>query len=150
MNNAVMRWTGVALYTLSFFLYAVGSHPPEAPQRGWQCAVEAFVLPLYYIFLGGLSTGQGPFVQHPVGLVAALVTGYINPLFLVTLMYLVRGRRDTVGSLRIVLLLMILCCGVVFYAFQLYPREGFLLWVLGMVLVVSSPGVSRLLQRDRR
>jgi hypothetical protein len=43
---------------------------------------------------------------------------------------------------------MILCCGVVFYAFQLYPREGFLLWVLGMVLVVSSPELSRLLRRD--
>ena len=45
MNDSVMstmRWTGLALYTLSFFLYAVGSQPPEAPQLGWQCAVEAF------------------------------------------------------------------------------------------------------------
>ena len=37
MNDSVMstmRWTGLALYTLSFFLYAVGSQPPEAPQLG--------------------------------------------------------------------------------------------------------------------
>ena len=45
MNDSVMstmRWTGLALYALSFFLYAAGSQPPEAPQLGWQCAVEAF------------------------------------------------------------------------------------------------------------
>ncbi len=143
MNNSAIRWTGVALYVLSFFLYAVGSQPPEAPARGWLCAVEAFVLPLYYI-LGGLFTGEGPFVQRPVGWVAALVTGWINPLFLVTLACLVRDRRDLVGSLRIALLLMILCCGVVFYAFELQPLEGFLFWVLGMVLVVSSPELSSL------
>ena len=62
MNNPVIRWIGLALYLLSFFLYAVGSQPPVAPSRGWPCAVEAFVLPLYYI-LGGLFTGQGPFMQ---------------------------------------------------------------------------------------
>ena len=78
---------------------------------------------------------------------AALVTGWINPLFLVTLWYLVRGRRDTVGSLRIALFLMILCCWVVFYAFEMYPREGFLVWVVGMGLVVSSPELSRLVRR---
>ena len=33
---------------------------------------------------------------------------------------------------------MILLCGVVFYMFGMYPREGFLVWVLGMGLVVSS------------
>ena len=34
-----------------------------------------------------------------------------------------------VGSLRIALFLMILCCWVVFYMFEMYPREGFVLWV---------------------
>ena len=80
---------------------------------------------------------------------AALVTGWINPLFFVTLVFLVRGRQEAVGSLRIALFLMILCCGVVFYAFELHPREGFLLWVAGMGLVVSSPELSRLWRRDR-
>ena len=51
------------------------------------------------------------------------------------------------GRLRIALFLMILCCGVVFYAFEMYPREGFLVWVVGMGLVVSSPELSRLVRR---
>ena len=149
MNDSVMstvRWAGLALYTLSFFLYGVGSQPPQAPQFGWQCAVEAFLLPLYYI-LGSLFTGQGPFFQQPLGWMAALVTGWINPVFFVTLAFLVRGRQEAVGSLRIALFLMILCCWVVFYAFEMYPREGFLLWVVGMGLVVSSPELSRLWRR---
>ena len=54
---STMRWTGLALYALSFFLYGVGSHPPQAPLRGWQCAVEAFLIPLY--ILGGFFTGRG-------------------------------------------------------------------------------------------
>ena len=42
MNDSVMstmsyrtRWAGLALYALSFFLYGVGSQPPQAPQLGW-------------------------------------------------------------------------------------------------------------------
>ena len=143
---STMRWTGLALYALSFFLYGVGSQPPEAPQLGWQCAHEAFLIPLY--ILGGFFTGGGgPFPQQPIGWVAALVTGWINPLFLVTLWYLVRGRQDTVSSLRIALFVMILCCLVVFYSFGMYPREGFFVWVVGMGLVVSSPELSRLVRR---
>ena len=119
----------------------------QAPQLGWQCAVEAFLDPALSI-LGGLSNGEGgPFNQQPLGWVAALVTGWINPLFLVTLWYLVRGRRDTVSNLRIALFVMILCCLVVFYAFEMYPREGFFVWVVGMGLVVSSPELSRLVRR---
>ena len=63
------------------------------------------------------------------------------------LWYLVRGRRGTVSNLGIALFLMILCCWVVFYAFEMYPREGFLLWVAGMGLVLSSPDPSRLVRR---
>ena len=37
--------------------------------------------------------------------------------------------------------------GLALYMFEMYPREGFLLWVVGMGLVVSSPELSRLVRR---
>src|SRR4030095_5780509 len=75
--------------------------------------------------------------------VAMFVTGCINPLFLVTFVAVLRNRQSTVGILRIVLAVMILCCGIVFYMFGMFPREGFLVWVLGMLLVVSSAELGR-------
>ena len=144
MNDSVMstmRFTGLALYTLSFFLYGVGSDPPQSPLRGWYCAVVAIWMPLQIILDNG-----APFSQQPLGWVAALVTGGINPLFLVTLLYLARGHRDAVANLRIALFLMILCCLVVFYAFDMYPREGFFVWVVGMGLVVSSADLSQVVR----
>jgi hypothetical protein len=71
-------------------------------------------------------------------LIALLITGLINPLFLAMFVTVLRRRRHDVDILRLVLVVMMLCCGIVFCAFGMYPREGFLVWVLGMLLVVSS------------
>jgi hypothetical protein len=38
---------------------------------------------------------------------------------------------------------------IVFDSFEMYPREGYLLWVVGMLLVVSSAELSQLLRLDR-
>jgi hypothetical protein len=73
-----------------------------------------------------------------IALIALLISGSINPLFLATFVTVLRHRQHAVNTLQVVLVVMLLCCGIVFYTFEMYPREGFLVWVLGMLLVVSS------------
>ncbi len=65
---------------------------------------------------------------------ALVISGLINPLFLVILTLAAMGYQQAVAILRIILLLMIPFCWVVFYSHPLYPREGHFLWVLGMGL----------------
>ncbi|MGH9372052.1 MAG: hypothetical protein ACRD15_11030 [Vicinamibacterales bacterium] len=40
----------------------------------------------------------------------ALIGGWINPLFLITLFHVMRDRRAIAGTLRIVLLVVACCC----------------------------------------
>jgi uncharacterized membrane protein YfcA len=136
-----MLWSGLTLYGVSFFLYAVNEAYPAAPQRGWMCAVEAFAVPLLVPFFGSDAT-RNVYHGQPLIWLAAVVTGWINPVFITSVAYLFRDRHQTVRILRIVLFGMMLCCGIVFYSFKQLPREGFVLWVIGMLLVVWSPELS--------
>jgi hypothetical protein len=144
-------WIGATLYTVSFFLSATSDiHPLQGSNPanpGWACAVYALVLPLQVLLAGAPAQGK---YAHPIAWAELFVTGCINPLFLVTIVGVLRNRLETVGVLRIVLFVMILCCGIVFYTFQMYPREGFLVWVLGMLLVVSSAELGGALAHERQ
>jgi hypothetical protein len=82
-------------------------------------------------------------VLPTIAWVALFVTGLINPVFIATFANVLNDRQHAVSILRIVLVVMILCCGIVFYTFGMYPREGFLIWVLGMLLIVSSQELGR-------
>lgn len=101
--------------------------------RGWLCAVLAFGLPWWALIpTNHILEGQ------PLVWAAALVSGWINPVFLITLVQLIRGRHRSASALRIVVLLMVCCCWFVFGFFNLHAREGFVAWVTGMVLALSS------------
>ena len=141
---------GAALYALSFFLAATSDvHPLQITQTrdpvtadgsnpslpGWMCAVYALFIPFWILGNGAQGQSASP---PQIALIALLVTGLINPLFLATFVNVLRHRQRAVEILRIVLVVMLLCCGIVFYTFGMYPREGFLVWVLGMLLVMSS------------
>ena len=130
--RAVLLWCGLVLYILSFGLKAV------ADMRGWQCAVGAFGLPWRAL----LAATHFP-ESTTVGWVALLVSGWINPVFLVFVVQMVRGRHRSASALRIAVLFMVCSCWFVLGVFGLHPREGFALWVTGMVLVLSSFHVPR-------
>ncbi|MGB8521713.1 MAG: hypothetical protein WCD43_01990 [Candidatus Acidiferrales bacterium] len=70
---------------------------------------------------------------------STLISGLINPVFLiyVTLTSLKRAP-PTARALKFVLLSMIPFCWVVFYFLEVYPREGHVLWVISMLLVLLS------------
>jgi len=63
----------------------------------------------------------------------------LNPLFLIAAaLILLEQFQRAVAVLRIILVLMIPFCWVVFHCEALYPREGHFLWIFGMVLALFS------------
>ena len=86
-----------------------------------------------------------PTLVDPVLAISLPISGLINPLFLLTVAFMefkpfVRPR----AILRIVLLLLFPVCWVVFFHDELHPREGYFLWIAGMLLVLFSNEISNL------
>lgn len=120
-------------YALSFALAAVSRAGPGIP--GYQCAYYAFVTPL---LMDSRSIEEKMIVY-----IALLISGWINIVFLAALaMRWWEGNRRPFKILRTFTLLMIPFCWIVFYDAHLYPREGHVLWIVGMVLALFSEGSS--------
>ena len=126
---------GLLIYALSFFLFATGDHKGVMGRlNGLECAYLAIASAVDSPF----SPSSG--VYPPLLLyISVLMSGLINPVFLayVTLACLTR-KPQTTRVLGFVLLSMIPFCWVVFYFLQVYPREGHVVWVIGMLLVLFS------------
>jgi hypothetical protein len=126
---------GLLIYALSFFLFATGDHKGMIGRlKGFECAYLAIASALDSPFSPS-SAVYPPLVLY----LSILISGLINPVFLVfaTLASLTRKPR-IVRVLRFVLLSMIPFCWVVFHFFEVYPREGHVVWVIGMLLVLFS------------
>ena len=75
--------------------------------------------------------------------VALLISGWINIAFLVSMAIRWReGNRLAFKILRTTTLLMVPFCWIIFYDQNLFPREGHLLWIAGMVLALFSDNLS--------
>jgi hypothetical protein len=140
-RSRTIFFAGLALYVISFFLLAVSFGDPSAfnprPLHGWACADIALVEPWN-------SNGLSDLREAPFAWAALLLSGLINPVFLIAaaLAWLQRARR-AVLTLTIATLAMIPFCWVVFHYEKLHPREGHFLWILGMILVLFSGFSSR-------
>jgi hypothetical protein len=120
---------GMLVYAVSFSLVAVGGGGLFAGARGYQCAVESISMSLH---LSGLGI---PVFEN----VSVHISGLINPIFLATvILMLVKPCHRLVLIAKVALLLMAPFCWVVFHYEDLYPREGYFLWILGMLLVLFS------------
>ncbi len=129
--------TGLALYAVSFFLLAASFARNEPgilaldPLYGWYCAIIALVEP-WSTYLWKLS-------KTPFAWAALLLSGLINPVFLITVILFWRQRAWRLAlMLAIAVLALNPFCWVVFHDEGLHPREGYFLWVLSMVLVLFS------------
>jgi hypothetical protein len=125
----------LSLYAVSFFLVAVRDSSLGFTLTGYECANAA---------LSASWDGGSAFNGH-LDFLATLISGWINPAFLITVVFgLFGGRhRRLAAVLRIVVLLMVPFCWVVFYKGLLYPREGHFVWIIGMLLVLFSRELSR-------
>jgi hypothetical protein len=124
------------IYVLSFFLVATGD--PKGPlgrMRGYECAYLAVEATLTSTPFSPASADYAP----PFLYLSILMSGLINPVFVgyATLAFLKRTPRIA-RVLKFALLSMIPFCWVVFYSLEVYPREGHVLWIIGMLLVLFS------------
>lgn len=147
-QERTLLWVGLLIYTLSFALFWGGCHVPGCgPSRGYFAAFFSLVLPLKE----NPFSGRWLFHDMVFEYVALLISGWIKPVFLIVVALMLRGRyQRTVATLRIIVLLMFPFCWVVFYHYGFYPREGYFLWLLGMVLVLFSSSVMSLISRFSR
>lgn len=130
----MLVWVGLLIYTISFTLLAFAGGGGR-PVRGYGIAILALIIPWQ----------QSPFSpawifhERVFDYIAILISGWINPLFLMIVTFvLLRRYQRAVAITRIILLLMIPFCWVVFYYHHFYPREGYFLWLFGMVLVLFT------------
>ena len=121
---------------LSFFLVATGDPKgPTGRMRGYECAYLAVEATLTSTPFSSASADYAP----PFLYLSILIGGLINPVFLgYTMLAFLKRKPRTARVLKFALLSMIPFCWVVFHSLEVYPREGHVLWVIGMLLVLFS------------
>ena len=129
----MLVFVGLSLYVASFFLLAIGDFEGLAgPVRGYTCAELALVSPFG-------EDGRSLLHEKPIEYYSLLGSGLINPLFLTTFfLQLFRVRPRAITVLRNLTILMIPLCWVVFRYERFYPREGHVLWLVGMLLTLFA------------
>lgn len=102
--------------------------------RGYECAYLSTQTAVTTIPFSAKSDDYEP----PLIYIPVLISALINPTFLfdVALSFLKPMLRTT-RILKFALLSMIPFCWLVFYNLGVYPREGHVFWVIGMLLVLA-------------
>ncbi len=139
---------GITLFSISFFLTGVwDSKPPADPIPGWYCAGFA-LRTTQGLIQRGWPSNSWIFQYRQFEFFSLLVSGWINPLFVIAaILVVIQKDRRPFRILRILLLAILPFCWVVFIYERFYPREGYLLWTIGMILVLFSNELARLAQR---
>jgi len=124
-------WRPISAGKASAMTIAVKEAAAASSDRGipgYLCAYMTIVLPW-------TSDGMRMLRHEPVDYFAILLSGWINPVFLITfILLLINPRNRSAGILRIVLILMFAACWIVFYYEHLHPRLGYFLWTAAMLL----------------
>jgi hypothetical protein len=132
-TDRILIFIALALYAASFFFTGVSD---DGPRRGgipgYECATITLLSPWG-------SEGLKMVRDSPLDFFPVLISGWINPVFIVTLIaLLVRPAGRFGGILRIVLLLMLPACWIVFHRAHIHPRAGYYLWTGAMLLALFS------------
>jgi len=126
---------GSGLYAISFFLIAVARHHGRSTTLGYDCAWMALRFP----WGDNLFGHHGLFEDRLLEYFSLLLSGWINPTFLVAALFVFRRPSTrTARVLAIATLAMIPFCWVVFFWQGMYPREGHVAWIAGMLLVLGE------------
>lgn len=139
-----IRWTallaGIAIFAVSFMLTAVkeASASPGSPGvRGFTCAVLTLQMPWS-------KDGRDLLNQSPIQYFSILLSGWINPAFIVALLLVITRPRWRVSRiLTYAVTFMFIFCWIVFFQLHLYPRQGYFLWMFGILLALYSSRILR-------
>ena len=127
------------LFVVSFFVTAirVGEGRISPSILGYDCAYMTLFAPWTH---NSLSS----FHEEPLMYFAILISGWITPVFLITIGLLMKKSTHHAGQiLRVALLLMFPACWIVFYHEHAQPGFGYFLWTGAMVLAVFSDSFER-------
>jgi hypothetical protein len=135
-RNWILVVLGFALFVTAFFLPAVkdvNAGPKDTGVSGYKCASLALRIPWG-------KEGQGLRHSSPLQYFSILISGWINPAFLLALIFvLVKPGSGFGWVLRVMVALMFIACWVVFSQVHLRPQIGYWLWMLGILLALFSP-----------
>jgi hypothetical protein len=124
---------GLLIYLLSFALPAARNVSlGSGALPGFLCAFLALSFPWDHTNMQNHFQGLLPDLEWT----SLALSGWINPIFLAAM---VCSKRPLIfPTLRIVLIAMLPSCWIVFHTEDFYPREGYFLWVAGMLLALFS------------
>jgi len=117
---------GLAIYITSYFLVAVSEN---GGVHGYLCAWITLAMPWGH-------DGMNVLREQPLQYFSILFSGWINLVFLVTVVLLLRRKNRWANIFTVVLVLLFPFCWIVFVQEHLHPVLGYYLWILGMLLVV--------------
>jgi hypothetical protein len=125
-SRPIIFAAGLAMFAVSFFLWGV------TDVRGYMCAYFALVFPW-------VEDGRHLLLERPLEFVSIVLSGWINPIFLITL--LLGWRRASARLVRFLkgeVVTMMLFCWPVFYYESVRPRAGYFLWTAGMLMTLFA------------
>lgn len=135
-RNWILVVLGFAIFAAAFYLPAIKEVSASASDKGivgYKCAILALELPW---------GNDGAKILHdsPGMYFSILISGWINPVFLIVLgLVLIKPGSRVFWALRVVVLLMFIACWVVFIQMHFRPQLGYYLWMAGILLALFSP-----------
>jgi hypothetical protein len=134
-KSKIILVVALLAFTASFFLTAAnnanGARNGSGP-RGYLFAFVTLSFPWGELSLKMLD-------KRPMEFFSTLLSGWINPVFLITVFLLQIKRTTQWGRvLRVVLLLMLPSCWIAFGYWHLRPRYGYFLWTAAIVMALFA------------
>lgn len=124
---------GIVAYVVSFFLIVI---PGQPTYRGWACALLAFYYPWDWVKHGVPDPGRNAVFE-----LGMLFSALINPVFILYLLLRTRANlRRAATFFSWVLLILNIAPWLVFKASP--PREGYFVWVAGMLMAIFSARIA--------
>jgi hypothetical protein len=138
MKSLIIRLAGIAIFAVAFILPAVrsaDSGPGSGPYVGWTCAGFAIAASagIPHLFTAGALQDK-----EALGALCLILSGWINPLVLLYLLFCIWKKLVLVRRLLAVAILVCIVATWVFFAkASMHPLIGHFLWIGGIVLVLS-------------
>ena len=125
------------VFSVSFFLPAIWiPHVTLHTATGYWCAYVTLISPWTADGLKDLPTA-------PVKYFSILLSGWINPLFLIsTVLSRREGARRLSRTLRTVALFLMPACWIVFFTQNVYPFVGYFIWTTAIIAALFSTSFS--------
>ncbi len=127
---------GLVAYLASFFL--VGVYGFDAPVQGYVCAGMALWMPLAFLSGGQQSSPASGSALWPLMLFAMFIAGLVNIAFPIAVFLRLTANSGSSGfqRMRVYIPLMAACSWLVFVLEFFIPREGHVLWMVGIVFAL--------------